>query len=177
MRVGVGQVFAAISLAAVLGLGGMWLHRGTPDAVRDAASDTGPVTRFTHASGLTLDVPTTVFSVDVTAAGLRVQPRHAATLRNPWMLDLEFKAGAAPALADAKTKQLGVRQVGYVLTTAATGSSGGDQHTLTAWTACGHGHVRALWSQQLEPPQDVDLSSAWAILAAVGCGVLPAESR
>ncbi len=122
---------------------------------------------FKHANGLTLALSDGAFRVEESAAGLRIEPPDAASMRNPLAIEIVLRVGEPPG-PWPEAKPLG-HVVARYRTEVAAGGSGGDEHALTAWIPCPTGYVVVHQIQQLEPPEKPDFSPAWTVLDAAHC--------
>ncbi len=138
---------------------------GTPS--QPATHSTVKAMPFKHTNGLTLALPDGAFRVEESAAGFRIEPPDAASMRNPLAIEIVLRVGEPPG-PWPEAKHLG-HVVARYRTEVAAGGSGGDEHALTAWIPCPTGYVVVHQIQQLEPPEEPDFSPAWTVLGAAHC--------
>jgi hypothetical protein len=122
-----------------------------------------------HPTGLILAPQPPQYVVRETQTGFRVEPANAHRLRNPWSVQLRLADVDALNGSDLERKKLGEREVHYRVNGDEAAGSGGPLHTLNASTACGSRHIVMTATQQAEPPERPDWSTAWAILGASRC--------
>jgi hypothetical protein len=138
---------------------------GTPS--QPATHSTVKAMPFKHTNGLTLALPDGAFRVEESAAGFRIEPPDAASMRNPLAIEIVLRVGEPLApMAGGKTSRPRRRALSN---RGGGGGSGGDEHALTAWIPCPTGYVVVHQIQQLEPPEEPDFSPAWTVLGAAHC--------
>ena len=159
----------------------LWVHAGllavTALAVlpgcRQGPTDlpplNGPLVRLQHAGGLFVDLPAATVGGELTASGIRLRPLTAAQQRRPWTLDLTLASGPGAPAGGTRDWVAGGRTLHQAPVRTVSGGSGGSEHMVDAWMACGDGHVAARYRQQAEDVAELELAPAWQLVLASGC--------
>jgi hypothetical protein len=126
-----------------------------------------PTTPLKHPNGLSLAMPATGWTQQQTSTGFVLQPATSGGRDNP-EIRISLNSGTSPIGIFPETRTFPASTAQYRIDIS-DGGSGGTEHILEAWTACGTGHAVLEQVLQAEPPEKPDFSVAWAVLATLKC--------
>jgi hypothetical protein len=151
-------------IAIIVGAAALVTSCGGQTNDRNLAMSTTPLK---HPNGLSLAMPATGWTQQQTSTGFVLQPATAGGRDNP-EIRISLNSGTSPIGIFPETRTFPASMAQYRIDIS-DGGSGGTEHILEAWTACGTGHAVLEQVLQAEPPEKPDFSVAWAVLATLKC--------